>query len=295
LEKKLTELLETPSLQKIWVDEHLGKEEREAFLWIRNHYRFDGISCAQWLNEPDWHLPSRRVWDSFFLLVISGKLRVRLDDQDIEVSAGEVLCLPDGVNHEIQSIGGPLQQLAFHADMNNDVGESLLHRFSVPKLRIRRPDGFVESFQRCAQWMRTDAVLAQERLEHLLWLFLQELLESGLKVEREGFDLDSRIERSMNLLRMNLAHDWSMPEVAKGVGLGSARFRFLFSEALGMGPKSWLMKKRMEKSAEYLVRSEMLVVEVARKVGYSDEHHFQRSFKKWSGLTPTEFRGQKHL
>lgn len=277
------------------VENHLGEEGLKDYLWIRKNYLVEGISCVDWTNDRNWFLPPRRVWDSFFLLVVQGRLRVRLGKREVDVGPGEVLCLPDGERHEIRSTGGPLRQLAFHAHINNDVGEPLLHRFSAPVHQLRHPDDWVRQLQGCTQWMEHDQRLGRERLGHLLWLFLQELLESGLTLTRTESSLDDRVERAMGLLRKSLAHDWSMPEISRAVGLGSARFRALFCKSLGIGPKAWLMKKRMEKGAEHLMETRKTVVQVARTVGYSDEHHFQRSFKRWSGLTPTEFRNRSHL
>lgn len=287
--------VDSSSMQKKLVHEQLDEDGLKTFAWIRKNYRVEGISCMEWSNEPDWFLSPRRVWDSFFLLVIEGKVRVCLDAGQVEVASGGVLCLPDGVSHEMTSIGGPLRQLAFHAHIYNDVGESLLQRFSTPALDLRRPEGFIEAFKRCAQWMNQEPAVGKERLGQLIWPFLQELIESGLKVERGGSDLDPRVEGAMTLLRKNLGHNWSLPEVGRQVGLGPARLRSLFSKTLGMGPKAWLLKKRMEKGAELLLETGAAVLKVAHTVGYPDEHHFQRSFKRWSGLTPTEFRNQKHL
>lgn len=293
--KELEQHRATPSTQKMVLPSHLQKESLETMRWIRRHYRIEGVSCVDWSNTHDWHLPSRKVWDSFFLLVVWGEIEVNTMGNIWRVGPGQVICLPDGTEHQIRSTNGALRQLAFHAHIVNEIGESLLQRFAEPVVSLSRSESFVDSLRRCAQWMVEDPPIGRERLEQILWQFLQELLESGLKVERGIAELDSRVERAMNLLRKNLVHDWSIPEIARAVGLGSARFRALFVQALGVGPKSWLMNKRMERGAELLLSERTPVVDISRSMGYKDEHHFQRSFKRWSGMTPTEFRLKKHL
>ncbi|NIB42211.1 AraC family transcriptional regulator [Pseudomaricurvus alkylphenolicus] len=50
---------------------------------------------------------------------------------------------------------------------------------------------------------------------------------------------------------------------------------------------------RMQLAADYLLQSALSVEQVADEIGYADRSSFQSTFKKWSGLTPTQYR-QKH-
>lgn len=50
---------------------------------------------------------------------------------------------------------------------------------------------------------------------------------------------------------------------------------------------------RREASVDYLNRSELSINDVAILMGFTDPSAFYRSFKKWTGMTPGEFRAQE--
>jgi two-component system response regulator YesN len=52
----------------------------------------------------------------------------------------------------------------------------------------------------------------------------------------------------------------------------------------------FLTRVRMEKAKELLKMPGVRVYEAAYKVGYSDPHYFSQCFKKYTGLTPSEYR-----
>ena len=66
-----------------------------------------------------------------------------------------------------------------------------------------------------------------------------------------------------------------------------------FKECLGMTPKQYLIKLRMNKALELLIKNELLIKEVAEACGFSDEKFFSRSFKQKYGYPPSQI--YKHI
>ena len=51
-----------------------------------------------------------------------------------------------------------------------------------------------------------------------------------------------------------------------------------------------LIKKRMEVAEELLKTTNLKILEVAKKCGYSDQHYFSYCFKKYFGVSPVGLR-----
>lgn len=51
-----------------------------------------------------------------------------------------------------------------------------------------------------------------------------------------------------------------------------------------------LDEARLETAAQLLRESELRVVDVALDLGYSDHANFTRAFRRWAGVSPTQFR-----
>jgi AraC-like DNA-binding protein len=67
-----------------------------------------------------------------------------------------------------------------------------------------------------------------------------------------------------------------------------------FTQQFGIPPHAYLLQARVKK-ARALLRSGMPGVEVAPAVGFADQSHFTRHFKKIMGVTPSEYAREENL
>ena len=90
-------------------------------------------------------------------------------------------------------------------------------------------------------------------------------------------------------LQMKLAEELTSPvtlsELAAVVGLSPFHVARLFSRSVGMPPHAWRNQLRLNR-AQGLLRHGMSATEVAATVGFADQSHFNRHFKRAFGATP---------
>lgn len=81
----------------------------------------------------------------------------------------------------------------------------------------------------------------------------------------------------------------SLDSVAREVFVSMPYLSSLFKQELGINFLDYLHRYRIEQS-KLLLKNHMKVCAVARMVGYQEERQFSKTFKKWTGLTPTQYQ-----
>jgi AraC family L-rhamnose operon transcriptional activator RhaR len=96
----------------------------------------------------------------------------------------------------------------------------------------------------------------------------------------------------MQLMEGDVAHDWSLGEIAAQLRLDRSHLIRLFRRCTGLTPMLWLARCRGERAAVRLLTSDEPVAAIGRRVGWQDANYFARRFRALFGLSPSEYRGQ---
>lgn len=82
----------------------------------------------------------------------------------------------------------------------------------------------------------------------------------------------------------------SLNSISNYLHISPSYFGAIFKNELGETFVNFLLKVRMEKARDLLCTSTLKGLEISEKVGYSQQHYFSYSFKKYYGVSPNEFR-----
>lgn len=93
-------------------------------------------------------------------------------------------------------------------------------------------------------------------------------------------------------LRKNLAHQWTVEEMAALVGLGTTTFTEKVKNYSGFSPLNYLITIRISEAIKLLKRNSLSVTEIALDTGFYSSQHFSTTFKKLTGFTPRDFRNK---
>lgn len=81
-------------------------------------------------------------------------------------------------------------------------------------------------------------------------------------------------------------HLGSLEEIARTAGVEASSVCRWFRRYQGASPYQYLLRRKMNLAAEFLVEHGGLVKEVAQRVGFADPYHFSRAFKSVHGVAP---------
>lgn len=96
--------------------------------------------------------------------------------------------------------------------------------------------------------------------------------------------------RCLELMRTRLSEDISLDDLAAEAQLSPFHFARMFKRSLGVPPRIYLTRLRVEKACELLKQSKLSITEIALEVGYSSNQVLARVFLKHMRLSPSDYR-----
>jgi AraC-like DNA-binding protein len=81
----------------------------------------------------------------------------------------------------------------------------------------------------------------------------------------------------------------SIEKIARHSGWSHEHFTRVFAAELGMTPKRALVERRLLRAERMMMRAEGTIKQIAFSVGFGDEHHFSKMYKKIRGITASEY------
>ncbi len=142
-----------------------------------------------------------------------------------------------------------------------------------------------------AEFMRNS--LTREELEKNLTNALTALFapEPGVKHSSENYSPE--VTQALAYIKNNYQHKISLASVSEHIGLSSGYLCRIFKEETGGSINACINNLRMTKAGKLLKDSNSYIKEVAISVGFEDQLYFSRLFKRYYGMTPSEYRASE--
>jgi AraC-like DNA-binding protein len=99
------------------------------------------------------------------------------------------------------------------------------------------------------------------------------------------------LRRVADHLRDRCAEAVPLAELCEAGGLSASHLVRSFKARYGMTPHAWLLNHRIQRSRAALRRGRP-IAEVAHELGFADQAHLQRTFKRLVAATPGQYRRQ---
>ena len=95
-----------------------------------------------------------------------------------------------------------------------------------------------------------------------------------------------KLVRAVEYIKDQLNTDLTVSGIAQAVFLSPYHFTRLFKESTGQSPYQYVVEARVRKAKELLTTGKFTISEVAYDVGFVDQSHLTRHFKRIFGLPP---------
>ena len=188
------------------------------------------------------------------------------------------------------------------------VGERLIGFLQTGQILLDAPqkERFERTAKQLVRWgLDVDLGRAEEAYFHtkvlskeqyasvlrLLTIFGQHLslLSNQLTTQADHAE-PANVTRAREFIAQNQDRDVSLQEVAKAVNTSTFYFCKVFKKATGLTFTDYLSRVRIEKAKNLLLNPNLRVSEIAYEVGFQSLTHFNRVFRKLTGVSPSRYR-----
>ncbi len=105
------------------------------------------------------------------------------------------------------------------------------------------------------------------------------------------YDFDTFfVSEVKKLINNHLGDNITQEEIARELKMNIAGFRKLFKDVTGEKFIDFSIRIKMDAAKEFLVKTDYIISDICSRIGYKSEDHFYATFKKYTGMTPNEYR-----
>lgn len=139
------------------------------------------------------------------------------------------------------------------------------------------------------QYLRT---LKEVKSLEKLCFKLQEVMEAFIDsmfnyIPSRNNDL---VRKAISYISKNYHMNLTLEDVANHVHLNPAYFSTLFKQSTGSSFKEFLNIVRIEEGKRLLANTDYSIIDIAIAIGFDNQSYFSKVFKKYTGLTPKQYR-----
>lgn len=105
--------------------------------------------------------------------------------------------------------------------------------------------------------------------------------------------LEHTVRKIKAYVESKVDDDLSLQTVADQFQIDKYQLSRIFKQEIGVNYWAFVTKIRMQKAAHLLMETSWKNNSIAERIGFVDESHFSRTFKKYFGVTPKEYRSSQ--
>ncbi len=137
-------------------------------------------------------------------------------------------------------------------------------------------------------------LMIQSHLYNLNMQIVRQWQTAGFSVENEAFqtDISYDIDSITEYIETHIKDSIQVNDIAQKCSMSYSCFAKKFHSIYGMSCKEYIAKIRIFKVEDYLLFTDFDLNFISQETGFSDCSHMIRSFKKYRGITPKQFRLQ---
>lgn len=106
--------------------------------------------------------------------------------------------------------------------------------------------------------------------------------------------LSKPVSMAVEFIKNHYQQEILLEDISDYAQVSSNYICSLFKKEMGMNISKYIMEYRIRKAKVLLLTTNMKSYEIAIETGFANDSYFSRSFKKMTGVSPSEFRRKEY-
>jgi len=237
-----------------------------------------------------------------------------IGDKEYDFKAGDIFLMTSFTNHRIKKVtkSGVVCNISFEPRFIWSAGSDF---FDVKYLRVffdksmnfeyrlDRNNPAIKKIRKLVLDIGQEFAEKKHGYEHVAKAYLLTILVNIMREfdylsgDSENVALEkmniSAIGKTMDFINQHLSEEIKLDTLAKIANLSPSYYGMLFKSFNGLSPVEYIIAKRVEKATKLLCKTDSSILDIGLSCGFNNSVSFNRTFKKVTGTTPSEYRKNK--
>lgn len=250
----------------------------------------------QYVMEAHWHKEFE------IIRVVSGEFNLYLNGEEYLLSDGDVAFIGCGCLHRGEPRNCVYECLVFDLNMlkrqQNDAAESFISPIisssaGVTSCLSKKDTDIKNTVDMLFEKMAKREEYYQLEVYGLLFLTFSMLYSHGYILK--GTEIShgrqaKKVTELINWLNENFTEPISLDKLAAHTGLSEKYICRVFKEYTSKTPMTYINELRIENACYEMAKMKKNVTQAAYDSGFNDLSYFCKTFKRYKGVTPNEYR-----
>ncbi len=283
----------------------LYSAEGSFMLELQNYY----------LRQPYYKTEGHRHHYLELSCVKGGRGKYYVDDVVYDIEKGDVFVFNNIEHHDIDVVGdADLINMVIHFEPRfiwNEGGNMFDYRYlsiffnRSSSFTNRLPNGneatqaiFNMMLQIEQEFINKNVgyeLMIKVRLLEILVRIIRDFdyaADSSLKLESIDPQL-ATINKLLKYIDEHIEDEIRLQDLSEVVHMNASYLSTLFKRYNGIGPIEYISRKRIHKAVQYLKTTDKTITEIAGLCGFNNAANFNKTFKKFTGNTSSEYRNNR--
>ena len=250
-----------------------------------SHIRLDLLHFGHAIVGREWM--GSCVSPSFsrlYYIISGGAILMGNDGIRTVLEKGQWVLLPSGYSFDF-SCEDHLDHIYFHLSLCDVDGIDRLSSFSGPAILSDRPDDSACFLALIQSETLSDGLSLRHRAEDILLSFLDSF-DIGIEANK----LSPCVLRAIRYIKQHLSVNLTLDEIAEHAFVSKSTLTKHFRKELSVSVCAYVMDSALFEAGQRLLKTDLSVLEISEKYGFSDPFYFSRRFKDKFGIPPLRYR-----